>query len=84
MLPNSPLNTNLWLHELAGDEEEAFLADGIINSFQLVDPNTQFIEVNMRNYKSATNPTFKLLVEKQFATKFSKATTLLRLQNLRW
>ena len=64
MLPISPLNTNLWLHELAGDEEEAFLADGIINSFQLVDPNTQFIEVNMRNYKSATNPTFKLLVEK--------------------
>ena len=40
------------------------MADGIINGFQLVDPNTQFTEVNMRNYKSATNATFKLLVEK--------------------
>ena len=30
----------------------------------LIDPNTQFTEVNMRNYKSATNPTIKLLVEK--------------------
>ena len=59
----SPLNTKLWLHELAGDEDEAFLADGIINGFQLVDCNTQFTEVNMRNYKSATS-TFKLLVEK--------------------
>ena len=59
----SPLNTKLWLHELAGDEDEAFLADGIINGFQLVDCNTQLTEVNMRNYKSATS-TFKLLVEK--------------------
>ena len=40
------------------------MADSIFNGFQLVDPNTQFTEVNMRNYKSATNPTFKLLVEK--------------------
>ena len=40
------------------------MADGIINGFQLVDPNTQFTEVNMGNYKSATNATFKLLVEK--------------------
>ena len=40
------------------------MADGIINGFQLVDPNTQFTEVNMRNYKSATNATFKLLVGK--------------------
>ena len=30
----------------------------------LIDPNTQFTEVNMRNCKSATNPTIKLLVEK--------------------
>ena len=29
-----------------------------------MDPNTQFTEVNMRNCKSATNATFKLLVEK--------------------
>ena len=45
-LLSSPLNTKLWLHELAGDEDEdedeAFLANGIINGFQLVDPNTQF------------------------------------------
>ena len=29
----------------------------------MVDPNTQFTEENMRNYKSATNPTIKPLVE---------------------
>lgn len=40
------------------------MVDGIINVSQLADPNTQFTEVNMRNYKWATNTTTELLVEK--------------------
>ena len=41
------------------------MVDGIISGSQLADPITQFTEVNMRNYKWATNPTIEFLVEKK-------------------
>lgn len=40
------------------------MVDGIINGSQLADPYTQFTEVNILNYKWATNPTIEFLVEK--------------------
>ena len=40
------------------------MVDGIISVSQLADPNTQFTEINMLNYKWATNPTIEFLVEK--------------------
>lgn len=53
----------MWLHELAGDEDAAFLADGIVNGFQLADISASFTAVDMENYKSATNPSTKAKVE---------------------
>ena len=51
----SPLNTNLWLAELNGDEDEAFLTDGISNS--------NVTPVQQDNYKSVTNIVSKAAVE---------------------
>jgi len=53
----------LWLRELAGDEDETFLADGIIYGFHLAPVSASFTAVNMDNYKSATNPSTKAKVE---------------------
>ena len=53
----------MWLRELAGNEDETFLADGIINGFHLAPISTSFTAVNMDNYKSATNPSTKAKVE---------------------
>ena len=53
-LNNSPLNRDLWLSELLGDEDSAFLSNGICNGFQLVSIGTTFGEVEQENYKSAT------------------------------
>ena len=47
------------------------MVDGIINISQLADPNTQLTEVNMQNYKSATNPTIEFLVEKKHSRRNS-------------
>lgn len=49
----------MWLREIAGDVDESFLADGIINGFLLADISASLTEVNMNNYKSATNPSTK-------------------------
>ena len=57
------MNTQLWLHELASDEDEDFLANGITCGFQIVPASTNFANVDMDNYKSATNPNAKPLVE---------------------
>ena len=46
-----------------GDEDKTFLADGILNGFQLINPDTQFTDVNIRHYKSAVDPTIKAVVE---------------------
>ena len=62
-LSNSPLNRNLWLLELKYDEDNAFLSDGICNGFKLVEPGTRFSDVDMDNYKSATNPVNRPMVE---------------------
>jgi len=53
----------LWLCELAGDEDEAFLTDGIVNGFQLADIGATFTAVDMQNYKSATNANARGKVE---------------------
>ena len=39
------------------------MADGIKQDFKIVDIHTQFNDVNMHNYKSATNSSIKPLVE---------------------
>ena len=43
--------------------DNAFLADGIANGFQLVPASANLANVDMGNYRSAANPTTKLLVE---------------------
>ena len=52
---SSPLNTALWVEELADDEEKDFLLDGLTNGFQLhsKDANLQCAESN--NYSFVTN-----------------------------
>ena len=59
----SPLNTNLWLAELNGDEDEAFLTDGISNGLKLAPPNSNVTPVQQDNYKSVTNAVSKAAVE---------------------
>ena len=54
---------DLWLDELKGDEDEAFLRDGLVNGFQLVPADTVFLPAEMQNYKSATNSNVKDKVE---------------------
>ena len=49
------MNIELWLEELNGDPDEAFLSVGIKNGFQLVSAGTSFIPAEMNNYQSATN-----------------------------
>lgn len=60
----SPLNTNLWLTELNGDEDKAFLTDGISNGFKLAPPNSNFTPAQQDSYKSATNAVSKATVER--------------------
>ena len=60
---DSPLNTNLWLAELTGDEDEAFLTDGISTGFKLAPPYSTFTPAQQDNYKSATNAVSRGAVE---------------------
>lgn len=53
----------MWLSELAGDEDEGFLTNGIVNGFQLADISVTFTAVDMQNYKSATNANTRAKVE---------------------
>ena len=53
----------MWLSELTGDEDEAYLADGLTNGFFLAPADTVYVKVDMDNYKLATNPVTKPLVE---------------------
>ena len=59
----SPLNINLWLAELIGDEDEAFLADGIKNGFKLAPADCTFVPAQQNNYKSATSTERRATVE---------------------
>jgi len=59
----SPLNTNLWLVELIGDEDQAFLSDGICNGFTLAPVDCNYEPAHQGNYKSATCAEQKLAVE---------------------
>ena len=45
------------------DDDKPFLEDGTLYCFKLTNVNTQFTDVDMRNYKSATNPTVRATVE---------------------
>ena len=49
------LNQSLWLSELEGDADSAFLSDGVLFGFKLTGVDTTFKEVDMQNYKWATN-----------------------------
>ena len=53
----------LWLSELDGDEHYAFLCDGICNGLKLLEIGTSFSDVDMDNYKSATCPVNRHMVE---------------------
>jgi len=53
----------LWLSKLDGDEHYAFLCDGICNGFKLIEIGTSFSDVDMDNYKLATCPVNRHMVE---------------------
>ena len=59
----SPLNTDLWLTELIGDEDEAFLTDGILHGFKLALAHCTFLPAQQNYYKSATSAAHKPKVE---------------------
>ena len=59
----TPLDVELWLDQLKGDEDEAFLRDGLVNGFQLVPTDTLFLAAEMQKYKSATNSNVRDKVE---------------------
>ena len=59
----SPLNNDLWLAELIGDEDEAFLTDGILHGFKLALADCTFLPAQQNNYKSATSAAHKPKVE---------------------
>ena len=59
----SPLNTNLWLAELIGDEDQVFLSDGICSGFKLAPVDGNYEPAHQGNYKSATCAEQKLAVE---------------------
>ena len=52
----NPLNRDLWLSELKADEDKAFLCNGVCSGFKLIETGTSFLDADMDNYKSATNP----------------------------
>ena len=63
-LSNYLLNQDVWLREFQGHEDKNFLADGIVNGFQLADIGTTFTPMDMQNYKSATSSSTKARVGK--------------------
>ena len=63
MIFKSPLNTDLSLKELEGDEDEIFLRDGLLSGFQLVSTDTVFSPAQMENYRSSTDLSVRDKVE---------------------
>ena len=63
-LSNYLLNQDVWLREFQGHEDKNFLADGIVNGFQLADIGTTFTPMDMQNYKPATSSSTKARVVK--------------------
>ena len=74
---NSPLNKSLWQCKLSGDNDETFLADGILHGFKLTDVNTQFTAVDMQNYKSATNPSMRTTGEQTIRNEIRQGNNVL-------
>lgn len=68
----SPLNNNLWLAELIGNEDQAFLSDGIQNDFQLAPAHCIFVPAQQSNYKSATSADKKLAVEQTILSEIAE------------
>ena len=72
-----PLNINLWLDELMHNEDSAFLSNGIANGFLLAPETTKFAAVDMDNYKSATNPVTRPLVEQTICEEIQEGNYVL-------
>ena len=53
----------MWLSELTGDEDEAYLADGLTNGFSLLRQTQSMLRLIWITTLSATNPVTKPLVE---------------------
>ena len=68
----SPLNTDLWLAELIGDEDQAFLSDGISNGFQLAPADCNFIPAHQDNSESVSCAEQKLAVEETILGEISE------------
>ena len=72
MRPGSPLDANLWLAELIGEKDEAFLKDGISHGFKLAPPQSKFFPTEQDNHKSATNADAKLAVEQAICNEIAE------------
>jgi len=70
------------MRELDNDKDKAFLVDGIQNGFKIADIGTNFAEVNINNYKSATNTASGWLLSKLLHMNSPKAIMYLQLSNL--
>ena len=55
--------TDLWLAEVIGDEDEAFLTDGILHGFKSALEDCTFLPAQQNYYKSATSAAHKPKVE---------------------
>lgn len=70
----------MWLKELENDEDAEFLQEGIQNGFQLTQIGTRFNEVNMDNYRSATNSINRHLVEQTIREELSQGNYVITKQ----
>lgn len=55
---------------------EAFLKDGVVNGFKLVDISAELTAVDMNNYKSTTDPSTKAKVEQVIGEKIMQGNAL--------
>ena len=61
-----------WEKELVGDPDREFLLKGIRNGFHIIDQTCNLKPVCQNNYKSATCPEAKPMVEKQILTEIEE------------
>ena len=59
-----PLNIDVWTKELHQDTDRGLLLDGI-TSFETIPDNVQLTDVDVTNYRSATDSTVQPQVERQ-------------------
>ena len=53
---NTGLNISAWISELEHDCDSAFLLNGILNGFDIIEPDAQLENVFIQNHKSAMDP----------------------------